>query len=200
MMVRIDRLHCNIGVQVLGEVFNCLHRAQLGSAAARAPDPALPQLVRVPRAGSSSSLSGLATPQDPPFRQQGATSMVQDIFGQKVQVCTSSFPLKHTYRCVVHVVQSASHLSSACCPSRLTSCELASILQPSEGSSPAQPYTTESMPGTPCSTSLLEQCETMLFYMCFVHQQLYVATCMHCYRPTARQSGFMCVCSGAVSC
>ena len=72
--------------QVLGEVFNCLHRAQLGSAAARAPDPGLPQVVRVPRPGSSSSLTGMATPLDPSSRQQGAHSMVQDIFGQKVQV------------------------------------------------------------------------------------------------------------------
>ena len=71
---------------MLGEVFNCLHRAQLGSAAARSPDPGLPQIVRVPKPGSSSSLTGMATPTDPSSRQQGANSMVQDIFGQKVQV------------------------------------------------------------------------------------------------------------------
>ena len=70
-------------LQVLGEVFNCLHRAQLGSAAASGVDPQLPQLVRVPRATSSSSLSGMATPSSGPHHP---SSMAQDIFGQKVQV------------------------------------------------------------------------------------------------------------------
>ena len=82
---------CN---QVLGEVFNCLHRAQLGSAATAGLDPQLPQLVRVPRASSSGSLSGMATPLDPSARQQPASSMAQDIFGQKVQVCSSTLHTK----------------------------------------------------------------------------------------------------------
>ena len=69
--------------QVLGEVFNCLHRAQLGSAATSGIDPQLPQLVRVPRATSTNSLSGLATPNPHPHNP---SSMAQDIFGQKVQV------------------------------------------------------------------------------------------------------------------
>ncbi len=72
--------------QVLGEVFNCLHRAQLGSAATGGLDPQLPQLVRVPTASSSGSLSALATPSDPTPRHHCASSMAQDVFGQKVQV------------------------------------------------------------------------------------------------------------------
>ena len=75
--------HMQLCWQVLGEVFNCLHRAQLGSAATSGVDPQLPQLVRVPRATSSSSLSGLTTPIPHPHKP---SSMAQDIFGQKVQV------------------------------------------------------------------------------------------------------------------
>ncbi len=73
-------------VQVLGEVFNCLHRAQVGSAATGGLDPQLPQLVRVPTASSSGSLSALPTPPDPTPRHHCASSMAQDVFGQKVQV------------------------------------------------------------------------------------------------------------------
>ncbi|KAL0025091.1 hypothetical protein WJX79_008079 [Trebouxia sp. C0005] len=72
--------------EVLGEVFNCLHRAQLGSAATGGLDPQLPQLVRVPTASSSGSLSALATHPDPTPRHHCASSIAQDVFGQKVQV------------------------------------------------------------------------------------------------------------------
>lgn len=74
--------------EVLGEVFNCLHRAQVGSAATGGLDPQLPQLVRVPTASSSGSLSALATSSDPTPtpRPHCASSMAQDVFGQKVQV------------------------------------------------------------------------------------------------------------------
>ena len=73
-------------VQVLGGVLNCLHRAQLGSAATAGLDPQLPQLVRLPLAASSPTLPTLAPPQDPTARQHPAASMAQEIFGQKVQV------------------------------------------------------------------------------------------------------------------
>ena len=74
--------------QVLGEMFNCLHRAQSGSAATSGSDPQLPQLVRVPRAVSSSSLAGLASPDPHPHHP---SSMAQDVFGLKVQVHDSCF-------------------------------------------------------------------------------------------------------------
>lgn len=83
--------------QVLGEVFNCLHRAQLGSVATSGVDPQLPQLVRVPRATSSSSLSGLATPNPHPHNP---SSMAQDIFGQKVQVRDFCFFSARLLRCI----------------------------------------------------------------------------------------------------
>ena len=89
-------IQLTVSLQVLGEVFNCLHRAQLGSAATAGLDPQLPQLVRVPRASSASSLAGLATPSaDPSARGQPASSMAQDIFGQKVQVYCLLVPAVH---------------------------------------------------------------------------------------------------------
>lgn len=89
-------IQLTVFLQVLGEVFNCLHRAQLGSAATAGLDPQLPQLVRVPRASSASSLAGLAAPSaDPSARGQPASSMAQDIFGQKVQVYCLLMPAVH---------------------------------------------------------------------------------------------------------
>jgi hypothetical protein len=61
-------------------------RPQVGSAATGGLDPQLPQLVRVPTASSSGSLSALPTPPDPTPRHHCASSMAQDVFGQKVQV------------------------------------------------------------------------------------------------------------------
>ncbi|KAL3153768.1 hypothetical protein ABBQ32_013356 [Trebouxia sp. C0010 RCD-2024] len=81
--IKFDLSEMHDAAEVLGEVFNCLHRAQLGSAATSGVDPQLPQLVRVSRATSSSSLTGLATPFTQPHTP---ASMAQDIFGQKVQV------------------------------------------------------------------------------------------------------------------
>ncbi len=101
--------------QVLGEVFNCLYRAQLGQAAESVPDPQLPEVVRVPRQGAPSgggmipavgvAAAGspgqtlLALPKGEAGLANGTSaaqvtdvSMVQDVFGLKVQVRTGAQP------------------------------------------------------------------------------------------------------------
>lgn len=76
--------HCC--VQVMGELFCCLHRAELGGEAERCPDPQLPVRVRLPAAGRDEGgrpLSGalqLAAP-----RRTGPRSIVQTLFGLDVQ-------------------------------------------------------------------------------------------------------------------
>ena len=108
--------------QVLGEVFNCLYRAQLGQAAESVPDPQLPEVVRVPRQGAASGGSmipavGVAaagspgqTPLALPKGEAGLAngtsaaqvsdvSMVQDVFGLKVQVRTGTQPAMDAHAC-----------------------------------------------------------------------------------------------------
>ena len=108
--------------QVLGEVFNCLYRAQLGQAAESVPDPQLPEVVRVPRQGAVSGGStipalGVATAGSPgqtplalPKGEMGLVngtsappvtdvSMVQDVFGLKVQVRIGPQPSLTAHAC-----------------------------------------------------------------------------------------------------
>ena len=73
-------------LQVLGELFNAIHRAQLGSAAERAADPQLPVKIRLNAQGGvegKAMPNGAASPKDAPALQ----SLVQCLFGQQVQAC-----------------------------------------------------------------------------------------------------------------
>ena len=64
-------------MQVLGEVFASLHRAQLGPAAATELDVQLPQRIRIPHGAA------------PPRPSATTPTMVLDMVGQTVQVLSS---------------------------------------------------------------------------------------------------------------
>ena len=70
---------------MLGELFNAIHRALLGSAAEKAADPQLPVKIRL----SSQSQDGKAVPNGVPGPSDAAApqSLVQRLFGLQVQAC-----------------------------------------------------------------------------------------------------------------
>ncbi len=83
---------------MLGEIFNAIHRADLGGAAEKAADPQLPRKVRLPAPGASPGAFAAATvsaegrpvangggrsSSPPPLAQQ---SLVQRLFGLEMQV------------------------------------------------------------------------------------------------------------------
>ncbi len=73
-------------VQVLGELFNAIHRALLGSAAEKAADPQLPVKIRL----NAQSQESKAVPNGVPGMKDAAApqSLVQRLFGLQVQVCS----------------------------------------------------------------------------------------------------------------
>ncbi len=72
--------------QVLGELFNAVHRALLGSAADSAADPQLPVKIRLSAQGADSKAmpNGVPSAKDAP----GPQSLVQHLFGLQVQACS----------------------------------------------------------------------------------------------------------------
>jgi hypothetical protein len=89
VLVAEDDAQLGDALQVLGELFNAIHRAQLGSAAERAADPQLPVKIRLNAQGGvegKGMLNGAASPKDAPALQ----SLVQRLFGQQVQACLVS--------------------------------------------------------------------------------------------------------------
>ena len=77
---QIPPSHCTL--QVLDEIFNCLHRAQLGSGAESALDPQLPQRTRIrvaPGTPGSTEMPG-------PAVLRPERTLIQDVFGLEVQV------------------------------------------------------------------------------------------------------------------
>ncbi|KAK9841198.1 hypothetical protein WJX74_001758 [Apatococcus lobatus] len=68
--------------EVLDEIFNCLHRAELGSGASSALDPQLPQRTRIRVAPATSGSS--ETPG--PAVSRPERTLIQDVFGLEVQV------------------------------------------------------------------------------------------------------------------
>ena len=93
MLVAEDGARLCDSLQVLGELFNAIHRAQLGSAAERAADPQLPVKIRLNAQGGvegKAMPNGAASPKDAPAPQ----SLVQHLFGQQVQACLiPAFPV-----------------------------------------------------------------------------------------------------------
>lgn len=65
-------------LQVLNEMFNSLHRAELGSLREGAMDPQLPQTLRVP--------VSMANGRVVPLTDSKPLSLVQRLFGLEVQV------------------------------------------------------------------------------------------------------------------
>lgn len=94
---------------MLGEIFNAIHRADLGGAAEQAADPQLPRKVRLPAPGVSPAAAAAAigaaegkplangggrSSSHPPLAQQ---SLVQRLFGLEMQVsffCGFHVPLE----------------------------------------------------------------------------------------------------------
>lgn len=72
------------GTQVLGELFNAIHRALLGSAAEKAADPQLPVKIRLNAQGDENKAvpNGMSNPKDAATPQ----SLVQRLFGLQVRV------------------------------------------------------------------------------------------------------------------
>ncbi len=100
-------------MQVLGELFNAIHRALLGSAAEKAADPQLPVKIRL----NAQSQESKAVPNGVPGPKDAAApqSLVQRLFGLQVQVCShhhmhasSYFPLWMELRYTEPPVQNAS--------------------------------------------------------------------------------------------
>lgn len=77
-------------MQVLGELFNAMHRALLGSAAEKAADPQLPVKIRLNAQGADSKAlpNGASSSKDAPPQQ----SLVQRLFGLQVQARASYDP------------------------------------------------------------------------------------------------------------
>ena len=77
-------------MQVLGELFNAIHRALLGSAAEKAADPQLPVKIRLNAQGHDNKAmpNGMPNPKDAATPQ----SLVQRLFGLQVQVYISFKP------------------------------------------------------------------------------------------------------------
>ncbi len=73
-----------VPLQVLDEIFNCLHRAELGSGAESALDPQLPQRTRI-RVAPATAGSSAETPG--PAVSRPERTLIQDVFGLEVQVC-----------------------------------------------------------------------------------------------------------------
>ena len=71
-------------LQVMDNLFCCLHRAELGGEAEGCPDPQLPVRVRLPAGElSRSAMGGAPVPLAP--RRSGPRSIVQMLFGIDVQ-------------------------------------------------------------------------------------------------------------------
>lgn len=85
-------------VQVLGEIFNAIHRADLGGAAEKAADPQLPRKVRLPAPGASpaAAAAAIAAAEGKPTANGGGSSacspqsLIQRLFGLDMQVCAAS--------------------------------------------------------------------------------------------------------------
>ncbi len=81
--------------QVLGEIFNAIHRADLGGAAEKAADLQLPRKVRLPAPGASpaAAAAAIAAAEGKPTANGGGASsqgssqsLVQRLFGLDMQV------------------------------------------------------------------------------------------------------------------
>ncbi|BDA41097.1 probable inactive ubiquitin carboxyl-terminal hydrolase 54 at C-terminar half [Coccomyxa sp. Obi] len=96
--IRFELSEMHDASEVLGEIFNAIHRADLGGAAEKAADPQLPRKVRLPASGVSPAAAAAAiaaaegkpmangggrSSSPPPLAQQ---SLVQRLFGLEMQV------------------------------------------------------------------------------------------------------------------
>lgn len=73
-------------VQVLGEIFNAIHRADLGGEADKAADPQLPHKVRLPAASGAAAANSRPAANGVAPLQKERQSLVQRLFGLDVQV------------------------------------------------------------------------------------------------------------------
>ena len=73
-------------VQVLGKMFFSLHRAEIGLAGEKEDELFLPQNVRIPATGAPPSVKQQCAAET---LQRGKLSLVANLFGMDVQVCTS---------------------------------------------------------------------------------------------------------------
>lgn len=75
-------------MQVLGEIFNAIHRADLGGEAEKAADLQLPHKVRLPATAAAAAADGRPAANGGTPLQRERQSLVQRLFGLDVQVST----------------------------------------------------------------------------------------------------------------